>query len=100
MREYVYLIRPMRAGFAEGPTPRENEVMSRHFEYLKDLHSRGTLLLAGPCLDTTFGVSIFLAESDEEAQAVMQNDPAVRDGVMSPELHEFRVSLFQAGYSR
>ncbi|MBL0385796.1 hypothetical protein JJB07_03960 [Tumebacillus sp. ITR2] len=68
--------------------------MGQHFEYLKDLLEKGTLLLAGPCLDRTMGITVFKAESIEEARAIMENDPAVKLGVMSAELHEYRAALF------
>jgi hypothetical protein len=53
----------------------------------------GRAILAGPCLDQTFGIVIVRAHSLEEARSLMQADPAVRNGIMSAELHPFRVSL-------
>lgn len=100
MNEYVYLIRATRPGFAEGSTPEEDAAMSAHFQYLKGLLAEGTLILAGPCLDTAFGVVIFRAQSLEDARRIMESDPSVMSGVMGAELHEFRVSLLQKGYER
>ncbi|MGZ4135865.1 MAG: YciI family protein, partial [Tumebacillaceae bacterium] len=64
-----------------------------HFGYLQGLLKEGKLILAGPCLDRVMGITIFKADSEEEARAIMNNDPAVVKGVMSAELHPYRVSL-------
>jgi hypothetical protein len=55
MPEYLYLIHPYRHGFFDDPTPEEQTVMDEHFNYLKRAADAGTVLLAGPCLDDTFG---------------------------------------------
>jgi uncharacterized protein len=93
MPEYNYLIHPYRDGFFDNPSPKENAVMEEHFNYLKDAADRGIVLLAGPCLDDTFGLVVFRAENDEAASAFMFNDPSVKKNVMAAELHPMRISL-------
>jgi uncharacterized protein len=93
MPDYIYLIHPFRDGFFEAPTVEENAVMEEHFLYLKKAVQAGTLVLAGPCLDDTFGVVIFHSENDQSAQAFMFDDPAVKKNVMMAELHPMRISL-------
>ena len=73
----------------------EETVMSEHFERLKKALADGMLILAGPCLDGEFGIVIFRARSDEEAKEFMENDPAVKRGIMTAELHPFCVSLIE-----
>ncbi|MCZ7543954.1 MAG: hypothetical protein M5R40_10645 [Anaerolineae bacterium] len=46
-----------------------------------------------PDLDGAFGVVIFEAASEAAARAYMESDPAVKNGVMTAELHPMRVSL-------
>ena len=94
MADYLYLIHPYRHGFFEQPTPEEAAIMDEHFAYLKRATEAGRVLLAGPCLDDTFGLVVFRAESDEAADAFMGNDPSVKKNVMAAELHPMRVSLF------
>ncbi len=94
-QEFIYLIRPVRAGFHKGLTGEEEEIMGRHFNYLKDLTEKRVAILVGPCLDRAFGVCIFEAESEEAAHKIMENDPSVKEGVMTTELHPFRVSLMR-----
>ncbi|MBN2550207.1 MAG: hypothetical protein JXB15_13675 [Anaerolineales bacterium] len=93
MPEYIYLIHPFRHEFFEQPTPDEQAAMEAHFEYLQKAASEGVVLLAGPCLDETFGLVIFRAENEQAALSFMHNDPSVRCNVMMAELHPLRISL-------
>jgi uncharacterized protein YciI len=93
MPEYLYLIHPLRDGFFEQPTPEEKIIMEEHYQYLKQATEIGTVLLAGSCLDNTFGIIIFLAENDLAANTFMFKDPAVVKNVMMAELHPLHISL-------
>ncbi len=93
MPEYLYLIHPYRHGFFDAPTPEEEAFLDEHFAYLKQATEAGIVLLAGPCLDETFGLVVFRAKNDEAANAFMLNDPSVHANVMMAELHPFRASL-------
>jgi uncharacterized protein YciI len=95
LQEFVYIIRSNRADFLETMTDQESQVMERHFHYLKQQLAQEKLIIAGPCLDGAFGICIILAESREDAEKMVMNDPAVAEGVMTSELHPFRVSLLQ-----
>ncbi|WP_223587736.1 YciI family protein [Neobacillus bataviensis] len=95
MEEFVYLIRPKRKDFIDSMTQMEAKIMEEHFEYLKGLLAKEKLILAGPCLDGAFGICVFKSESWENAEKVMKNDPAISNGIMSSELHKYRVSLMQ-----
>ncbi len=95
--EYLYMIQPTRLEMlSEGPTPEEEATVSEHFAYLQGLMAQGILILAGRTLNTdqrTFGIVIFKAASEEVARAVMNDDPAVKKGVMRAELYSYRVAL-------
>jgi uncharacterized protein YciI len=93
MPEYLYLLHPFRDGFFEQPTPEESAVMDEHFQYLQKAVEEHIVLLAGPCLDDTFGLVIFRAENDRAAQAFLFDDPSVKKNVMMAELHPMRISL-------
>ena len=68
--------------------------MELHFQYLKNRYDKGKLILAGPILaEGTFGVSILLAESLDEADQFHKQDPSVIAGIMEPEVHPFRIFL-------
>jgi uncharacterized protein YciI len=93
MPEYIYLIHPYRHGFFEAPTPAEDAILEEHFQYLKQATQDGIVILAGPCLDQTFGLIVFRAGSEHLARAFMFNDPSVKKNVMVAELHPMRISL-------
>ena len=93
MPEYIYLIHPYRHGFFDGPTPEEQVILDEHFAYLKEAAEAGTVLLAGPCTDDTFGLVVFRAESDAAASAFMFADPSVKQNVMAAELHPIRIPI-------
>ena len=91
--EYIYLIRPAREGFARRPRLAESAAMAAHFEYLESKLADGTLIFAGRQTDRHLGIVVFEADSEIEAQDIMNADPAVAGKVVKAELHEFRVAL-------
>jgi uncharacterized protein YciI len=93
--EWLCIIRPPRTTFVEDMSPEEQEIMQKHFEYLKSLLEEGKLILAGPSLDPPFGIIVLEAESEEEARRLIEADPSVAAGVQTPELHPFRASLLR-----
>ncbi len=97
--QYLYRIQPARpAMLAEGPTPEEAAIVGEHFAYLKGLTERGVVILAGRTLNTdesSFGVIVFNAASEDEARAIVEGDPAVRGGVMRAALFPYRVALIR-----
>jgi len=94
---YLYRIQPTRpAMLSEGPTPREQEIVAQHFDYLEGLTRQRVVILAGRTLntdETSFGIVIFTAESDEAAREIVQNDPAVRLEVFKADLFPYRIAL-------
>ena len=95
--QFLYKIQPTRSEMlSEGPTPEEDRTISAHFNYLKDLKEQGRLILAGRTLNddpSSFGIVIFKAHSEAAAREVVDNDPAVNQGVMRAELYPYRVAL-------
>lgn len=99
---YLYIIRPTRLPMlTDGPTPAEEEIVARHFAYLKELAERGVVVLAGRTIGQVdedgvpnpYGIVIIQSHIEEYARAVMENDPAVKEGVMTAELSPFRLAL-------
>lgn len=95
IQHFLFTITPTRGdAFFDAATPEEEAAMSAHFQYLKQALADGILLMAGPCLDRTFGVGLIVAESEAAAWAFMGNDPSVRAGVQQLQLHPFKLSLW------
>lgn len=67
--------------------------MEAHYLYLKQATEDGIVLLAGPCLDETFGMVVLSVKSEADAHEFMLSDPSVMGNVMTAELHPMKVSL-------
>jgi uncharacterized protein YciI len=98
MPQFLYRIQPTRIGMlTEGPSEQESRIVGEHFNYLKELTDAGTVLMAGRTLiadERTFGIVVFIAESEANAEELVRNDPAVRHGVMRAELFPYSVALW------
>ena len=97
MPTFIYVLRAEGRNLIDETTPEEEARLGEHFDYLERALEDGKLILAGPCLDGEFGVVLFRAATDDEASEFVQSDPAVRRGLMTAELHPFRVSLMGTG---
>ncbi len=89
---FVCLVRPTRPGFTpQSMTPEEREAFQAHFRYHEQLMAEKKLILSGACHDGTFGMGLFEAGSAEEMRQIIENDPIVASGVVTPEWHPFRL---------
>ena len=94
---FLYRLQLVRGDLLRtGPTPSEGTKLQEHFDYLKNLTEQGTVILVGRTLntdETAMGIVIFRANSPESAHEIMNNDPAVKKGVMTANLFPFRIAL-------
>jgi uncharacterized protein YciI len=96
MPQFVYFVHPPRSTFINDATDDESALMGEHFRYLQRLLADGQLILAGPMLvEGGFGIAIFEADDEAQAQALAANDPAALGGLIRPEVHPYRVSLLR-----
>ena len=73
-------------------------MVEAHFQRLKEATDRGQVIIAGEMdepLDSTFGVVVFEAVSDEAALHLMQTDPTVVAEIMSAALHPYSIALLR-----
>jgi uncharacterized protein YciI len=100
VNQYLYRIQPTRLEMVtRGPTDEEASILSDHFNYLKSLTEQGVVLVFGRTQNkdtSTFGITIFRAESEEVARSIMNNDPAVSKGIMRAELFPYKVAGLNA----
>jgi uncharacterized protein YciI len=92
---FIYALRLINLESQAKMSLEEEAIVDEHFEYLKKALAEGKLFLAGRCLNREFGIVIFCAESEKQAEKFMKNDPAVKKGVMTAELHPFRIALIK-----
>ena len=76
-------------------TKEDQATVQRHFERLKAAAEHGPVILAGRTeepADKTFGIVIFEAPDATAARAFMDNDPAVKAGIMTADLHPYMIA--------
>jgi len=102
MEQFIYVIQPTRpVMLSEGSTHEEDQIISEHFDYSKSLTDQGVVILAGRTLNTdenSFGIVIIQAATEDEAKEIVNNDPAVRQGVMRAELYPYRIALMNKNF--
>jgi len=77
---------------------KRKRIVGEHFSYLQELIGKGVLVMAGRTLNidnSSFGIVVFRASSDEEARGIMLEDPAVKNMVFRAELYPYRISLLK-----
>ena len=80
---------------SDGPTSEESATLEQHFAYLAGLADEGTVILFGRTQnndESTFGLVIFEAASEDAARGIMAGDPAVEHGLMQATLFPYKVS--------
>lgn len=96
-KTYIYVLRLAQKFHDEGAwTKEDHAVAQRHFERLKAAAERGPVILAGrtdEAADKTFGIVIFEAPDTAAARTFMENDPAVKSGLMTAELHPYMIAV-------
>ncbi len=98
MQHFLYQLHLVRQDLLDTrPTNEEAQVIQDHFDYLREHHTAGTVLLAGRT-DTsgldTFGVVVIQCEDETQASEIVRADPAVARQVMTANLFPFRLALF------
>lgn len=88
---YVKLL-GTRPGWPADMTVDEQRIMEEHYLYLKDLTARGKVLIAGP-VNSKFGMIVLEVGSEEEARAIMAEEPSVAQGVHTYEMAPMTASL-------
>jgi uncharacterized protein YciI len=98
-KQFIYVLKLIPVLLNESNWTKEEEaIVDKHFNVLQELQRDGKLILAGRTLimdEKTFGIVILEVATEEEAQTIMENDPAVSGGVMTAELFPYRVALIR-----
>lgn len=92
---FLLMYYPPREDFVNNQSKEESEAIGRHFLYLKDLHEKSIVLMAGRINDARFGVALLKVENLESAKTIMENDPAVMAGVFKAEILPFMMALWR-----
>lgn len=79
-------------------TPADQKVVESHFQRLVSMKEKGVVLMAGRTqleLDNPdmMGLVIFYKATEQEANAFMEEDPAVRNGIMRAKVFPYGVAV-------
>lgn len=98
-KQYVYKLKLIPELLDENNwTEKENNIVGVHFSRLKEFTEKGIVILVGRTLNTDqtqFGIVIFEAADDIEAEKFMNDDPAVKEKIMTSELFPFYTALIK-----
>ena len=96
-KQFIYVLHLVPRLYADASwTDEDKKMLQRHFVRFQEAIKTGKLILAGRTSesgDKTFGIAIFEAKDEAAARKFMEEDPAVAVGLMTAELHPFRVVL-------
>ena len=96
-KEFIYILRLKESLHQPGNwTDEDQAIINRHVSYLKKLNEAGKVILAGRTqvsLAETFGLVILRVDSEGEARKILENDPAVKEGVMAAELFPYQIAV-------
>ena len=81
MKKYFALkLIPCRPSFSQDMNTEERAIMLQHVAYWKEKMAQGFVLSFGPVLDpkAVYGLGIIQAESEEQVNSFIANDPATK----------------------
>lgn len=84
-------------------TKADEKIIAEHFAHLVKMKNSNQLLLAGKTTGQdkdTIGIVIFKAASYEAALGIMNNDPAIKQKIMTGFLQEYDVALLNYEYKK
>ena len=79
-------------------TSKENQIVTDHFNRLKDDMEKGIVILAGRTTNmdkSGIGIVIFNMASKDEAKKYMNQDPAVKASIMKAEVFSYKIEIIK-----
>ncbi len=87
-KTFLVLYKPGK-GLLSGE-PLSKQPLQAHLSYLLELHDKGQLLMGGPFADGTGGAALLSVGSLADAEALIDKDPAIVEGVLAPKVYEWQ----------
>ena len=98
-QQFIYVVRLAPTLHQQANwTDKHRAAVSEHFARLKRATEAGQVILAGRTtedFDKTFGIVVFEAENMAAARTFMEEDPAIKAGVMTATVHPYAVALLR-----
>jgi uncharacterized protein YciI len=95
MRTYTFVLLKRGPAWTPDETPESKKIFEGHMANIQAMGKAGQLVLAGPfdapADDNAAYAGLFVLDvgSDDEARALLANDPAVQSGRLVPELRQW-----------
>jgi uncharacterized protein YciI len=86
MNEYFLIIHKPGPAWIEGKGFHEQPLLE-HGAHIHNLYQEGILLEGGPFLDHSGGMALIKVDSLEQAEGIINKDPAILSGVFTADLH-------------
>jgi uncharacterized protein YciI len=92
---FVYRLIPPRPTFHLDMTDEERAIMNDHVEYWQARTEAGRVVVFGPVVDEGggWGLGVFTADDEHQAQQVLGADPAISSGLATAELATMAVAV-------
>ena len=90
---FFVLIHSRGPRWREGASFRDEPEMQRHIAYIREQLDAGRLVLSGPFLDDSGGMTVLRADSFEEALAIATTDTTVVDGLLAVTVRPWMVAM-------
>lgn len=94
-RYFVFRLIPPRPTFHLDITEEEGEIMTRHGAYWQGQLDAGKVLIFGPVVGPagSWGLGVIRAADEAEAQAMIDDDPAISSGLATMEVGAMPVAV-------
>jgi uncharacterized protein YciI len=80
--------------WVEGQPRTKQPMIASHLGYLRSLHEKSELVMAGPFEEAAGGMAIVQTTSPDAARAIAHADPGVLAGTLRVEVTEWRLILW------
>jgi len=96
MNQYISILKPARENMHKTVTEEEMKIFEKHSRYLEDKFEEGIVVFAGTSFEEGqdhFAIVVVNAADKAEAEEILNNDPAVKEGLLLSNLTEFDTFL-------
>jgi|SoiMethySBSTD1v2_1073268.scaffolds.fasta_scaffold18364_6 uncharacterized protein YciI len=92
---FFYKLNAPRPDFHLTMDENENSAMQEHMAYWAALFENNKVIVYGPVFDPSgvYGMAVIEVESEDQADLIKNNDPAVSSGVCSAEVFQMQVGM-------
>ncbi|WKZ38343.1 MAG: YciI family protein [Anaerolineales bacterium] len=73
--------------------PIANQPLAGHFQYMTRLEAEEKLVLGGGFTDDSGAMGMLFVSDLEEAREIIENDPAIKEGIVTAQLHPYFVTV-------